>query len=171
MWVIQTHQGQKRCWELWHIFLWPPVTRRMLGKQGPPRHFPLCVSHTRPWSRGPCPNVCLDDRDHQRDPGKNNSTQSSRKNQFTDLCRPPTHTPHHRFHWTTQGQCLAQDCILNTSTMLIAEQAFSNHISTGWIGWAVGVAVRKLQYLISTTAKVHSCQALKLQGQQGKGSW
>lgn len=36
---------------------------------------------------------------------------------------------------------------------------------------AVGVTVRKLLYLISTTAKVHSCQALRLQGQLWKGSW
>lgn len=78
---------------------------------------------------------------------------------------------------TTNSTYLRKDSVVSSRTVLqhsvqcLPREAFSKQISTGWLARALGVGVKKLRYLISTTAKVHSCQALKLQGQPWKGSW
>ena len=78
---------------------------------------------------------------------------------------------------TTNPTYLRKDSVFSSRTVLqhsvqcLPREAFSKQISTGWLARALGVGVKKLRYLISTTAKVHSCQALKLQGQPWKGSW
>ena len=61
--------------------------------------------------------------------------------------------------------------VLQHPVPCLPREAFRKQVSAGWLARAFAVGVKKLQYLISTTAEVHSCQAHKLQGQPWKGSW
>lgn len=129
---------------------------------------PLYQPHLTSWSRGPCPFVCLISETFSGITLLN----AMKILVYWNIQITNSHSPRHPFFWTAQGQFLScLNCILSTQSNTCHRTALGEQVSTGWLAWAVEVGAKNLLYLISTTAKVHSCQALKLQGQSWKGSW
>lgn len=133
----------------------------MLGKRGPPRHFPLCVSLIWPCSRDPV-LVSAWMTEITNGTRARKTQLKAIKSQFADVSRPPAHTPTPLILWNYKTvSFLSRTVSLAPRTIPIEEQSCRNQSSTGGIAWAIGVGGRNSSILFPQLLKFTAVRPLR----------